>query len=51
MVDELQDTSTMQGDIACHLAARHGNILVVGDDAQSIYSFTIKKSLSMCKMS
>lgn len=39
MVDEFQDTNAMQGDIACHLAARHGNILVVGDDAQSIYSF------------
>jgi DNA helicase-2/ATP-dependent DNA helicase PcrA len=39
MIDEFQDTNAMQGDIAYHLAAGHGNILVVGDDAQSIYSF------------
>ena len=39
MVDEFQDTNAMQGDITGYLAERHGNILVVGDDAQSIYSF------------
>ncbi len=39
MIDEFQDTNAMQGDIAYHLAAAHRNILVVGDDAQSIYSF------------
>jgi len=39
MIDEFQDTNAIQGDIAYYLAARHSNILVVGDDAQSIYSF------------
>ena len=39
MVDEFQDTNTTQGDIPSHLAQRHRNVLVVGDDAQSIYSF------------
>ncbi|OPY02534.1 MAG: DNA helicase II [Syntrophorhabdus sp. PtaB.Bin047] len=39
MIDEFQDTNAMQGDIAYHLAAAHRNILAVGDDAQSIYSF------------
>lgn len=39
MIDEFQDTNAMQSDIAYHLAEGHRNILVVGDDAQSIYSF------------
>jgi DNA helicase-2/ATP-dependent DNA helicase PcrA len=39
MVDEFQDTNAMQGEITYHLAERYKNILVVGDDAQSIYSF------------
>jgi len=39
MVDEYQDTNAVQGQIAYQLARRHRNILVVGDDAQSIYSF------------
>ena len=39
MIDEFQDTNAIQGDIAYYLAERHKNILVVGDDAQSIYSF------------
>jgi len=39
MVDEYQDTNKLQAQIACLLAADHGNIMVVGDDAQSIYSF------------
>lgn len=39
MVDEYQDTNKLQGDIAFLLAERHRNIMVVGDDAQSIYGF------------
>lgn len=39
MVDEYQDTNKLQGHIAALLASEHENIVVVGDDAQSIYSF------------
>ncbi len=39
MVDEYQDTNRLQGEIAYLLARAHGNIMVVGDDAQSIYGF------------
>jgi len=39
MVDEYQDTNRIQADIVRLLSADHGNIMVVGDDAQAIYSF------------
>jgi DNA helicase-2/ATP-dependent DNA helicase PcrA len=39
LVDEYQDTNRLQFEILKPLASCHGNILVVGDDAQSIYSF------------
>jgi DNA helicase-2/ATP-dependent DNA helicase PcrA len=39
MVDEYQDTNRIQADIVRLLAAKHGNIMAVGDDAQAIYSF------------
>jgi len=39
LVDEYQDTNAIQGEIIDVLAARHRNLCVVGDDAQSIYSF------------
>ncbi|MFO7923345.1 MAG: 3'-5' exonuclease [Bacteroidales bacterium] len=39
LVDEYQDTNYAQYLIVSKLAAKHKNIGVVGDDAQSIYSF------------
>ncbi|MBW2297022.1 MAG: ATP-dependent helicase [Deltaproteobacteria bacterium] len=39
MVDEYQDTNQIQADIIYLLSGEHGNIMVVGDDSQSIYAF------------
>jgi ATP-dependent DNA helicase UvrD/PcrA len=39
MVDEYQDTNKIQARVVRLLCATHENIMVVGDDAQSIYSF------------
>lgn len=39
MVDEYQDTNHLQDEIVRLLASTHDNVAVVGDDAQSIYSF------------
>ena len=39
LVDEYQDTNHLQNDFIELLAARHHNVMVVGDDAQSIYSW------------
>ncbi|NLN39117.1 MAG: ATP-dependent helicase [Smithella sp.] len=39
LVDEYQDTNIIQADIVDMLASVHGNLMVVGDDSQSIYSF------------
>jgi DNA helicase-2/ATP-dependent DNA helicase PcrA len=39
LVDEYQDTNYVQSQIVDLLASYHRNLMVVGDDAQSIYSF------------
>jgi len=39
MVDEYQDTNLVQARIVRHLAGTRGNVMAVGDDAQSIYAF------------
>jgi len=39
MVDEYQDTNKLQAQIIRLLASGHDNVAVVGDEAQSIYSF------------
>jgi DNA helicase-2/ATP-dependent DNA helicase PcrA len=39
LVDEYQDTNRIQADILRMLCGPDGNVTVVGDDAQSIYSF------------
>jgi DNA helicase-2/ATP-dependent DNA helicase PcrA len=53
MIDEYQDTNGVQYQIIKLLAAVHENIAVVGDDAQSIYSFrgaTIENIFSFKKI-
>jgi DNA helicase-2/ATP-dependent DNA helicase PcrA len=52
LIDEYQDTNAVQYQITKLLAAVHENICVVGDDAQSIYSFrgaTIENILQFTK--
>ncbi|RLG12664.1 ATP-dependent helicase [Candidatus Pacearchaeota archaeon] len=39
MVDEYQDTNVLQGEIVKYMGEAHKNVMVVGDDSQSIYSF------------
>jgi DNA helicase-2/ATP-dependent DNA helicase PcrA len=39
LVDEYQDTNKIQADLIDTLALDHRNVMVVGDDAQSIYSW------------
>ena len=39
LVDEYQDTNSLQGELIDRLAAGHKNVMVVGDDAQSIYAW------------
>src|SRR5205809_479161 len=39
MVDEYQDTNRLQAEIVRGLAVAHRNVMAVGDDSQSIYSF------------
>ncbi|MFT5239770.1 MAG: DNA helicase-2/ATP-dependent DNA helicase PcrA [Candidatus Promineifilaceae bacterium] len=39
LVDEYQDTNTIQAELVDLLAGHHRNVLVVGDDFQSIYAW------------
>jgi DNA helicase II / ATP-dependent DNA helicase PcrA len=39
LVDEYQDTNKLQSDLIDLLAGKHRNVMVVGDDSQSIYSW------------
>lgn len=52
LIDEYQDTNPAQYEIIKLLGAMHENVCVVGDDAQSIYSFrgaTIENILQFSK--
>lgn len=39
MVDEYQDTNALQAELTGLFSSVHNNVMAVGDDAQSIYSF------------
>ena len=39
LVDEYQDTNKIQAELVDLMASAHRNLMVVGDDSQSIYSF------------
>lgn len=39
MIDEYQDTNSLQLELITHLTSTHKNLCVVGDDDQSIYAF------------
>ena len=49
LVDEYQDTNKLQSDLIDLLAARHKNVMVVGDDAQSIYAWRGANLLNILK--
>lgn len=49
LVDEYQDTNQLQSDLVDLLAARHHNVMAVGDDSQSIYSWRGANFLNILK--
>lgn len=51
LVDEFQDTNKIQYEIVKKLSSIHGNLMVVGDDAQSIYSFRGARYENIIEMS
>jgi DNA helicase-2/ATP-dependent DNA helicase PcrA len=53
LVDEYQDTNKVQSDILVRMRQKNRNIMVVGDDAQSIYGFraaTVRNMLDFPKI-
>ncbi|MGC8544996.1 MAG: ATP-dependent helicase [Athalassotoga sp.] len=51
LVDEFQDTNKIQYEIIKKLSSVNGNLMVVGDDAQSIYSFRGARYENIIEMS
>ncbi len=49
LVDEYQDTNQIQCELVDLLAARHHNLMAVGDDSQSIYSWRGANFLNILK--
>jgi DNA helicase II / ATP-dependent DNA helicase PcrA len=49
LVDEYQDTNALQSELIDLLAGRHHNVMVVGDDAQSIYAWRGANFLNILK--
>jgi DNA helicase-2/ATP-dependent DNA helicase PcrA len=49
LVDEYQDTNKLQGALVDLLAAKHHNVMAVGDDCQSIYSWRGAHFLNILK--
>lgn len=53
LIDEYQDTNKLQSDILIRMRKNNQNLMVVGDDAQSIYSFraaTVQNMLQFPKL-
>lgn len=53
VVDEYQDTNKVQARLVQLLSGKNGNVMVVGDDAQSIYAFrgaTVRNILDFPKL-
>ena len=50
LVDEYQDTNKSQFTLVTMLAAKHGNITVVGDNDQGIYSFRRSRYFEYSKL-
>src|SRR5665213_350343 len=49
LVDEYQDTNKLQGRLIDLLASRYHNVMAVGDDSQSIYSWRGAHFLNILK--